>query len=295
MSNQIHIVCATDENYAPFASIMMKSVLEHTSSFVNFYVLDGGIHKKTKSLIRKDLKKYPHKKIHYINMASFDLDRFPNVKHYSLNAFSRYFIPELFPNIEKILYMDVDIVVTQDIRQLYDQDLSGYAIGAVLEDFYEGNYTTLKKYIWPNYQGNDQYFNSGVLLFDIQKLIQMNFTEKAINLTIQLFDKLSCPDQDVLNILFENNFKKLDYRFNFMPDHIYYLREKHPELPDITPTVIHYCWKKPWKDMSLAQTEFDKIAQQSIFQKRIHKTYHTKSIVKYTLFGKIPLFTWRIQ
>ena len=295
MSNQIHIVCATDENYAPFASIMMKSVLEHTSSFVNFYVLDGGIQKKTKSLITKDLKKYPNKCIQYIDMTKYNLDRFPNVKHYSLNTFSRYFIPEFLPNIQRILYLDVDIIVTKDISELYNQDIDSFPIGAILEDFYEGNYTTLKQKIWPDYQGKDQYFNAGVLLLDIPKLIQMEFTKKAVNLTIQLFDKLSCPDQDVLNILFENNFQKLDYRFNFMPDHIHYLREKHPDMPEINPTVIHYSWIKPWKDISLAQSEFDKIAKNSIFQKRIHKTYHTKSIKKYTLFGKIPLFTWRIQ
>ena len=293
MSNSIHIVCATDENYAPFASIMMKSVLEHTSSFVNFYVLDGGIQRKTKSLITKDLKQYPNKNITYIDMKTFNLDRFPNVKHYSLNTFSRYFIPELLPNVPKILYMDVDIIVNKDIHELYNQELSGYPIGSVLEDFYEGNYTTLKQHIWPNYQGGDQYFNAGVLLLDMQKLKEINFTEKAVNLTIQLFDKLSCPDQDILNILFENNFKKLDYRFNFMPDHIYYLREKHPELPDFKPVVIHYSWIKPWKDISLAQKYFDKIANMSIFKKRILKTYHTKNISKFSLFGKIPLFTWR--
>ena len=295
MSNPIHIVCATDENYAPFASIMMKSVLEHTSSFVNFYVLDGGIKKRTKSLIAKDLKKYPNKCIQYIDMAKYDLDRFPNVKHYSLNAFSRYFIPKFLPNVQRILYLDVDIVVVKDIAELYNYNLDNFPIGAILEDFYEGNYTTLKQKIWPDWQGKDQYFNSGVLLMDTTKLNKMNFTEKAVNLTIQLFDKLSCPDQDVLNILFENNFKKLDYHFNFMPDHIHYLREKHPDLLSINPVVIHYTATKPWKDISLAQTEFDKIAKNSLFQKRLTKTYHTKSTSKFLLFGKIPLFIRTIQ
>ena len=55
MDNVIHIVCATDENYAPFASIMMKSVLMHTKSFINFYILDGGVTARTKKLISKDL------------------------------------------------------------------------------------------------------------------------------------------------------------------------------------------------------------------------------------------------
>ena len=293
MDNNIHIVCATDENYAPFASIMMKSVLMHTNSFIDFYVLDGGITTRTKKLIGKDLKKYKNKHLHYVDMSKFDLSRFPNIKHYSLNTFSRYFIPEIFSNLQKVLYMDVDIIVKQDINELWNQDMNGYPIAAVLEDFYSGNYQTLKNRIWPSYQGKDQYFNAGVMVLDIPKLQDMKFTDKTVEMTAQLYHKLSCPDQDVLNILFENNFKVLDYRFNYMPDHVYLLKKKHPEIKAIDPVVIHYTIQKPWKYVSLASDDFDKVLNKSGFRNFLQKKYHTKSIFHFFLFSKIPLFRWR--
>ena len=226
-------------------------------------------------------------------MKKFDLNRFPNIRHYSLNTFSRYFIPELFSNLERVLYMDVDIIVKKDIAELYYQDMENYAIAAVLEDFYAENYTILKKRIWPQYQGKDHYFNAGVLLLDVQKLTKMDFTNKTVELTIQLFHKLSCPDQDVLNILFENNFKILDYRFNYMPDHIYLLKSKHPEIETVDPVVIHYTSEKPWKEVSSASDDFNEVMHQSVFKTRIQKNYHTKSTLRFFLFGNYPLFSWR--
>ena len=293
MGNTIHIVCATDENYAPFASIMMKSVLRHTRSFVNFYILDGGIVTRTKKLIAKDLRSYRNKCVHYVDMKRFDLSRFPNIRHYSLNTFSRYFIPELFSDLKRVLYMDVDIIAKKDIAELYYQNMEKYPIAAVLEDFYEGNYKTLKTRIWPSYEGKDQYFNAGIILFDIPKLRNLEFTKKTIQLTTQLYHKLSCPDQDVLNILFENNFKVLDYRFNYMPDHFHLLKRKHPEIHTVDPVVIHYTAQKPWKDISLASGDFNEVACRSVFWKSLQKQYHTKFIAKFFLFGYIPLFHWR--
>ena len=88
MSNHIPVFCATDENYAPFASLMMKSVLMHTNSFIDFYIMDEGIKEKTKKLIKKDLKQYPNKKLHFVDMSKYSLNRFPDLAYYSLNTFS---------------------------------------------------------------------------------------------------------------------------------------------------------------------------------------------------------------
>lgn len=285
----IPVFCATDDNYAAFASVMMVSVLTHTKSFIDFYVMDGGISSKSKRWIKKDLKPYPNHEVHYVDMKNYDLSRFPNLKHYSTNTFSRYFIPEIAKEYNKIIYLDVDIVVKKDIKLLFDQPLGNYALGAVLEDFYAGNYTTLKEHIWPKYNGGDHYFNAGVLLLDIPKLIKMKFTEKTIELTNTLADKLNCADQDVLNILFENNFQVLDYQFNYMPDHSYMLYTKHPEIGRVDPVIIHYTAAKPWKAVSIASEDFDAVFHNSCFFLSTWRKYHvTRSTTSYYVFG-IPV------
>ena len=296
MHSSIPVFLACDDNYAPFLCTTMYSMLMHTKSNIDFYVMDGGISKKNKKLIMQSLKKFKHKNIRYIDMSKFGLNRFPNLKHYSLNTFSRYFIPEIAPNLGKVIYIDVDVIIKGDIAELYSEDLGKYAVGAVLEDFYVGNYTTLKEKIWPKYRGGDQYFNAGVMLLDIQKFIKNKYQEKLIGLTTQLFDKLSCPDQDVFNILFDGKFKILDYRYNFMPDHSEMLKKKHPERGEVKPLVIHYTGKKPWKTQSIRSEDFDEILQQTKFAKLVKQKFSaylvsSAQLKKYKLLGILPILS----
>ena len=293
MSEHIPIFCATDENYAPFASLMMKSVLIHTSSFIDFYIMNNGLLSKTKKLIQKDLKKYPNKKLHFVDMTEYDLSQFPEISHFSTNTFSRYFIPKIAPNLTKIIYLDVDIIVVGDISELYKQDLENHPLAAVPEDYLDGSKIQLKNQIWPLYKSSSSYFNAGVLLLDIPKLIQLHFTENAVNLTAQLYHKLSCADQDILNILFEDTYKKLDYRFNIPASREVFLYKKHPDVKNEKPIILHYSSNiKPWKHkLDNSSTYFDDTLRESVFYKPVIKKYRAKKKSKYYLFGFIPLFT----
>lgn len=296
MHSSIPVFLACDDNYAPFLCTTMYSMLMHTNSDIDFYVMDGGISKQSKKLVMQSLKEFKHKNIRYIDMSKFGLNRFPNLKHYSLNTFSRYFIPEIAPNLGKAIYIDVDVIIKGDIAELYNENLGGHAVGAVLEDFYVGNYTTLKEKIWPKYRGGDQYFNAGVMLLDIQKFIKNKYQEKLIGLTIQLYDKLSCPDQDVFNILFDGKFKILDYRYNFMPDYLAMLQKRHPERGEVKPLVIHYTGKKPWKNHGSDSADFDNILRLTKFSKLVRQKFSTHLVFqtqlkKYKLLGILPILS----
>ena len=291
----IPIFLASDDNYAPFLCTTMYSILQNTKAQISFYVLDGGITDKSKKLISKSLFKFDNYQILYTDMTTFGLERFPDVAHYSINAFSRYFIPEIAPDLEKALYIDVDVIVKGDIVELYNQDLENYDIAAVLEDFYAGNYTNLKEKIYPKYNGGDKYFNSGVLLFNVQNFIKKKYPEKFVKLTIDLYDKLCCPDQDVFNIVFENNFKILDYKYNFMPDHLEMLKTKHPEIQNIEPLIIHYTSQKPWKAKSARSADFDEVLKKTKFYEIVKEKYKTLKIKTYYLFGFIPLLKMDIK
>ena len=289
----IPIFLASDDNYAPFVATTIYSILEHTSSFVDFYVLDGGITEFFKQKIEKSIERYNKKTLTYLDMSKYDLSCFPEVKHYSLNTFSRYFIADIKPDIDKAIYMDVDIIVKGDIKELFDNNIENYPLGAVLEDFYEGNYMTLKEKIYPAYKGGDKYFNNGVLLLNLKKIRETKVKDKAIDLTIKLFDKLNCPDQDVFNILFENNFKILDYRYNFMPDYISLIKKKHPNLILSDPIIIHYTGFKPWKAVSNNKADFDEVLAKTEFEDIIRAKYKIERIIhnkKFLLFSFLPIY-----
>ena len=255
----IQVFLASDENYTPFLAVTMYSILLNTNSFVEFYILDGGISKKSRQKVEKSVSKFHNKKITYFNMKQFELQKFPNISHYSVNTFARYFIPKLTPNISKAIYLDVDTILTGDISALFDESIAGYPLGAVPEDFYKKNGEFLKENIYPKYQNPDNYFNAGVLILDIQKFIDNNFSDSLIKATVKYADKLNCADQDIFNIIFEGNCKKLDYKYNYIPDFSL-------NYDNVSPLIIHYAGKKPWKVLNAPMMkEFFNISDKTTF------------------------------
>ena len=125
---------------------------------------------------------------------------------------------------------------------------------------------------------------------DIPKLRKMDFVNKTIALTQKLQNQLEFPDQDVVNILFQNNIKRLDCSFNYFANMIPLRQPKNPNQP-IEPKIIHYTNLKPWKNHTLFQQDFDDILKTSVFYKQIIKKYRSKKISKFYLFGFIPLFS----
>ncbi len=259
----IPVFLASDENYAPFLAVVMYSILLNTESFVEFYILDGGICEKSKEKIEKSTSKFQNKKITYFNMQEFGLEKFPNLSHYSVNTFSRYFIPKLTPNLSKAIYLDVDTILTGDISMLFNESIDEYPLAAVPEDFYKKNGEFLKENIYQQYQNPDDYFNAGVLLLDVQKLIENNFSNGLINLTMQYSDKLNCADQDIFNIVFEGKYKKLDHKYNYIPDFCI-------NYGKVSPLIIHYAGKKPWKVLDAPMSkEFFNTANKTAFALKI--------------------------
>lgn len=279
MNLKIPVFLASDDNYSPFVATTMFSILEHTTSFAEFYILDGGIIENSKKLIEKSLEKFNNFSIEYIDMLGFGLERFPNLKHYSLNTFSRYFIPQIKPDLKKVLYLDIDIIANGDIAELYNSDLENYPLGAVLEDFYGQNALTLKEKIYPKFASGKKYFNAGVLVLNLEYFRQNNMTQKLVDKTIELSDVLACPDQDIFNIFFENNYKVLDYKFNFMPDHFEMLKDLYPQRADNikkNAVLIHYTARKPWRFFSNAMNEFWLVAKNTAFLDKLIKDFDFK-------------------
>lgn len=292
----VPVYLACDENYVPYLATAMYSILKNTTSHINFFILDGGILPKSKLLLKKSLEAFNNFDIEYLDITKYNLNRFPNLRHYSLNAFSRYFIPKVTPNIVKGIYLDVDIIVKKDITDLFNIELEHFPLAAVSEDFYGDNAYYLKNNIYPEYKSGLLYFNTGVLLVNISEFIKKDYCSKLINLTIKYSDKLSCPDQDVFNIVFEDNFKILDYKYNFMPDYYNKLVAYRPEIADTIKDdayILHYTRYKPWKSRKAAAfKDFWDIAEKTLFIDRIKHTYETNQynlIKKVCLFGFIPI------
>ena len=273
---KIPVFLASDENYAPFCATTILSILDHTESFVDFYILDSGIKKITKNNIIKSLQKdFRNFSIEFIKIDLKLFKNFPVRHHFSLDMFSRYLIPQLKPQLKKVIYSDVDVIFTDDIKKLYDEKLGKYPVGAV-PDFKDMPENKKAFGISPSHH----YFCSGLLLIDCDYWQRNNVIDQLFDKTIRYKDSLIFPDLDVLNIVFANNYKKLDYRYCVMVHVADEMRRFNKETKRALkkPFIIHYSsGDKPWNNIDV---EFFNIFWSYVKRTPFFETLFDKIILK---------------
>ncbi len=128
-------------------------------------------------------------------------------------AWSRIFIPTMLPEVSKALYLDIDILVCDDLRELFETDLSGASAGVVLEHVsHEGSHFNERLGIPQSCPG---YFNSGVMLMNLDFFRSHGLIDKVVAFARSHADVLSSPDQDALNAVLCDSLKRLHPRWNW--------------------------------------------------------------------------------
>ena len=265
--DSVNICLSADDNYAPYLAVTIQSIKENADSdFYDICVIDDGISAQNKKRILSlvddtfsirfiDIKPY---------LANVSRDVFVTNAHFTQASYFRLFIPQIFAKYAKILYLDCDLVVHHNLKELFAQDLGGKAVGAVLDiEMYRQYFIKLGTI--PDYLQNTlkmkspkKYFQSGVLLLDIQKLRQMDFVAKALQ-RLQEIGNPRFVDQCVLNSLFDGDVCFLEPKWNVEWHIPYYIQFLDRQLPEDmyfaymnsrkNPYIVHYCGGvKPWKD-----------------------------------------------
>lgn len=156
---------------------------------------------------------------------------FPIRDHITAGTYLRFLLPELLPDVAKVLYLDVDIAVNRNVEALYDTPLEGLPIAAVpdysmlvgsltwLTFFipYEGEKLRfaayVKKVLGLDCDGTTNYFNCGVLIFDLDVWRRDNVAGRTVKYLIE-HPKLYYMDQDALNYMMGGEYIRLDARWN---------------------------------------------------------------------------------
>ena len=219
----INIVLASDQTYYIGLWVTLVSLLSNTKtkSVINFFIFDGGINKKSKIKLLKKLKEI-NKNIS-ISYLEPQLGTFKNFnvmydKPSGSLIYSSVIVPESLNNLDKAIYLDVDLLILMDIELLWNTKMDGKPIAAVIDYF--PDYTTYNDIQNPSKYSidlNSSYYNTGVLLYDIKALNQFNFTKKCINyLNNEDKKNYTLHDQSAINVVMNNNFHTLDNNFNFL-------------------------------------------------------------------------------
>ena len=242
MKKQIPIFFSTDDNYIPYLDVAISSLIENASKEYEYrmIVLNTGLEESSVRKIKQNER--AGFRIDFIDISG-ELEgirtRLKDVYHFSLVTYYRLFIASLFPQYDKVIYLDCDLVVLGDISRLYNVELGENIIGAAPEQYVRNTrefrlYARRALGVDP-----DGYVNAGVLLMNLAAFRENAIEEKFIELISRYDFDLLDPDQAYLNYLCLGKIYELPSGWNKEPMLLPCEGEKQ---------IVHYAlYKKPWQ------------------------------------------------
>lgn len=206
----MNILYAADDNFARQLGVSIYSLLsQHVDKKVNVYVLDSKINKKNKMIIDRLFKKDNHR-IFWIT-SDFGLNNNISADRGSYAQFSRLFFEQVLPeNIEKILYLDCDTLIVDDLSSLYQEDLTE-KVALIAKDPFSVGYRKVLKI-----PKEADMYNSGVILFNRRKYEEGNYSQRCREIINCYGKKLIQGDQGILDVVLQNKVKIMHPRYNLI-------------------------------------------------------------------------------
>jgi lipopolysaccharide biosynthesis glycosyltransferase len=255
IDKDIHIVCTIDDAYIQHCAVLLASLfVNYSDEHFSVYIITDLVESPNLTTLKQFLANYPHSySIHTIDRSA--IRNAPITHHISLATYFRLFIPKILPsNLDRVLFLDVDMVIRNSIRSLWEIELEGYthaaAIAAGMDDY-------------PAHIGlpsDSLYFNAGLMLINLQAWRELEVFERGCELIHQQPERLQWWDQDVLNILLHNAWKPINLTWNAQPfiysdllNSDYPYCDRYSQFNYIqarnNPTVVHFVGggsAKPW-------------------------------------------------
>ena len=272
MENNLEVIpifFAIDDGYMPFLAVALESLIENSSK--QYYYSIKILYTNIKEENKKKINKYKRENV---NIEFVDLnyyiekvkDKLYTRDYYTNTTYFRLFIANLYPQYNKAIYLDSDIVVLGDIAELYNQDIGDNLIAAAPDDVIQ----TIK--VFQEYAEKvvgvadyRNYFNAGILLMNLDEFRKFNFQNKFLYL-LETIKFTVAQDQDYLNRLCKGKVKIIDKAWDTMPVGTETLEEKDLKI-------VHYnLADKPW--------HYDNIKYKEYFWKYAKKTEYYNEICK---------------
>lgn len=262
----IAVVFSTSNEFVPYFSGCLQSLLEHCSDCHNYdvIVLHLYVSESNRHALSRMVRGYDNVSLRFYCVNA--LVKNHNLKanaHISTETYFRFLIQELLPDYHKVLYLDSDVIIQTDIAELYQTELDSFLLAAARDPEFLGNLHGANKQI-QNYirkhlgmRQPDDYFQAGVLLFNVTEMRKAYSISQWLNFAAKQYRYL---DQDILNVYCEGRVKYLDMAWNLLTDcdHTRISRiivHAPKSVQDAyskareNPKIIHYAGhKKPWQD-----------------------------------------------
>ena len=261
--NKIPVFYACDDNFVKYTMVSLQSMMDHASKEAQYEI----------HVLHTNISEEMQKKMHAMENANFSVqfdhvteylhsiqEKLPLRDYYSKTTYFRLFIAEMFPEIDKAIYIDSDTIVLGDIAQLYAYDLGDAYVGAcreqvmIQEDVY-GTY--VEKVLGVE---RDNYFNAGMLVINCEQFRKNHVLEQFMEL-LPMYNFVVTQDEDYLNLICHNKVCWLPQKWNV---------EVFGQIPcrEEEICVLHYIMvSKPWhySDCRLQEYFWESAEKSSVY------------------------------
>ncbi len=270
--NVVPIFFAIDSGYAPYLSVAIASLIDNASKDYNYDIhvvyesITEDAIKKLKTLETDNAKIiFTEMKDGFKSIIDSKQNLLKNDFFKSLTIYFRIFIPFMFKEYDKAIYIDSDTCIVGDISELYNYDLKDNLFGGCNDISCQDN-AILCEYFKENAGVTvDRYINSGVLLMNMKKLREVDFQSHFLYLLNKYHFDTVCPDQDYINAMACGKILPLPNEWDAMPT--------GGKLVFDNPKIVHFnLFSKPWHypDVEYANYFWD-YANKSLFKEEIER------------------------
>lgn len=260
--SEINVIYSSDNNYAQHMGVSIWSLVEQNQDFkiINIYIIDNHISMNNKAKIEQIVKAFSGVKIVWIPFKKYEeklkLDMPWSI---SISAYARLFIEQMLPEtMNRVIYLDCDTVICDSLHQLWQFNLNGKTVGVVQDTVG----ATAKEKL--GISNEDKYFNSGMLLIDLDAWRAKQISKKCLELIENYNGNVCHHDQGVLNGVFKEDKCFLPMRYNTITVHyffnLYQIRKYYEEYAPFyseqeieeakrAPAILHFTpsfTSRPW-------------------------------------------------
>lgn len=244
----ISIALCVDNNYGRYIAPLLYSISKYHDS-VDIYIIYSELDTRILRLIIDLKDTFKNLKIILKKIPRYITDKIKNISgtftSLPVSAYYRLFLPELLPHLNRILYMDIDILVTKKLDELYYTNFEGnYLVSVIDLPMVTNSVEWTKLLLERNYK---EYFNSGLLLMNLYLMRKYNHVSKLLQFISENYPYLLHDDQDALNIFYRGAVKLFSLNYNWLScNHNFYDKK----LDDLR--IIHFVdiGGKPWLNYS---------------------------------------------
>lgn len=247
----IHVACNIDSNYVKHCAVTLVSLFENNKEPISIHILANGLTDKEQNILIHLAEKYGNKVFFYTPddnlLKGFTIRKFS--KRISMATYYRCILADILPkNIDRLLYIDCDIVILDSISDFWNTPLEGIGVAAV-EDIGCGE---KERYEILKYPMEDSYFNAGVLMINLRYWREQQVGRACIDYFHDYPERILFNDQDLLNSILHKSKVLVDLRWNVQDGFYRNPKNMTQEWKDKyehvlkNPVILHYTNRKPW-------------------------------------------------